>query len=146
MGRLEIEIRHGHDHGPGQWGAVVALIVFVVLAAAGAHSKGLATFAHDLKVGAEITMAALGAAVVIALAVVVTRVAVRVRRAHRATVTRSAVPVITVTPDHAAIADDTERPALGAARRRFADIDPDAPVSHRGFGYIVPPANDRRRS
>jgi len=74
MGRLEIQIRHGHDPGPS--GAVIALAVLIALAVAGgAGHRALDGIAHTVLTVVEIAacivggMAVVTAAIVIALAV-----------------------------------------------------------------------------
>jgi hypothetical protein len=116
MGRLQVEIRHGHDGGgPAQWGAAIALIVLVLFAAAGHREIG--AMLHEALTVVEIAaFSAVGLAVLAAVIVIAARVrAARRDRARRA-------PVIPVTPSYRVRvepADDT-RPALDTPRRRPA--------------------------
>ena len=137
MGRLEVEIRHGHHHGggPAQWGAVVALIVLVLFAAAG--HKEIGAMMHEVLTIAEITACAAGGVAALAVtAVIVTRV----RRARRDRARRA--PVIAVTPDYRVRVEpgDTARPALDAPRRRTAGW----PLPGR-WDEITPRDGDSRR-
>jgi hypothetical protein len=79
MGRLEVHIRHGHTRGPAQWGAVVALVVFVLFAAAGHREIG--TMLHEVLAVVEIAAFSLVALAALAIATLIT---IRVRRANRA--------------------------------------------------------------
>jgi hypothetical protein len=137
MGRLEIDIRHGHDHGggPAQWGAVVALTLFVLLAAAGHREIGAVM--HEVLTIAEIAAySAAGIAVLVVTAVVVART----RSARRSRARRGPVPLarpeyrVYVTP-----ADD-ERPALHMSRRRAAGW----PLADQ-WDEITPGDSDNRR-
>jgi hypothetical protein len=113
MGRLEVEIRHGHHHdggGPAQWGAVVALIVLVLFAAAG--HKEIGAIMHEVLTIAEI--AAYVAAGVAVLAAVVVVIVARTRAARRARRTA----VIPVRPDYRIRVEAASRAALDAPRRR----------------------------
>lgn len=78
MGRLEIQVRHGHSGGPAQWGGVVALIVLALFAASGHHE--IAAMLHEVLAVAEIAAASAVGLGVLALAVLI---AVRARRARR---------------------------------------------------------------
>jgi uncharacterized membrane protein len=146
MGRLQIELRHGHD-GPGQWGPAAVLLALIALAVAGgAHGKALSAVVHDVLVGVEITAAVLGAVVALVLAVVITRFAARVRRAMRAAAERRAAAVTALRASHdATLGGVSGRPALDAARRRFGDITPPrSGTAGARFGDIIPPADDWR--
>lgn len=77
MSRYQIEVRHG-SNGPAQWGAVVALIVLVVYAAAGNHRIG--AMLHEVLTVAEIIALSAVGFTVLALAV---RITTRRRRAAR---------------------------------------------------------------
>jgi len=114
MGRLEVQIRHGHDGGGS--GAVIALILFIVLAAAGgAGHKALSGAVHNVLTVIEIALWALGGLVAAAAAVL----GWRVRNAMRAARARRAEPpaVITVTPEAATARRlrPEGRPAIGPA-------------------------------
>jgi hypothetical protein len=120
MGRLEVQIRHGGG-GPGEWGAVVALIAFVLLAAGGTAHKALSGVAHDVLTAVEVilwTAAGLAAVATTAGAVWIAvrlRGALRDRRASR----EARVPLITLSPDrYGTVAGDGDRPALGTPRPR----------------------------
>lgn len=79
MSRYQIEIRNG-GNGPAQWGAVVALVVLVVYAAAGNHR--IAAMLHVIESAAVITAAsAVGVGV---LALIVIAACRRARAARRA--------------------------------------------------------------
>lgn len=78
MGRLEIQVRHGHSNGPAQWGAVVALIVLVLFAAAG--HREIAAMIHEVLAVVEIVTFSMVSLAVLALAVFI---ATRRRRAAR---------------------------------------------------------------
>jgi hypothetical protein len=112
MGRLEVEIRHGHDHhdgGPAQWGAVVALIVLVLLAAAG--HKEIGALMHEVLTIVEIAAYSAAGGVALGAAVLV---AVRRRAARRA----SRAAVVPVRPGYRIRVEADGRPALDAPRRR----------------------------
>lgn len=111
MGRLEVKITHGHDNGPAQWGAVVALIVLVLFAAAGHREIG--AMLHEVLTIVEIAAASAVGLAALIFAVIVT---VRVRRANRRRRERTERrPAMTATAYTYLPADDT-RPALGAPR------------------------------
>lgn len=78
MGRLEIQIRHGHSGGPAEWGGIVALIVLVVFAAAG--HREIAAMLHTILAVVEIAAASAVGLAALLVAVIIT---VRVRRARR---------------------------------------------------------------
>jgi hypothetical protein len=115
MGRLQVEIRHGHDSGPAQWGAVVALIVLVLFAAAG--HREIAAMLHEVLTIVEITLFSIVGVAVLAAVVVI---AARARRVRRDRARRG--PVIPVAPAYRVRirpADDS-RPALDEPRRPAA--------------------------
>lgn len=109
MGRLQIEVRHG-GNGPAQWGAVVALIVLVVYAAAGHHK--IATMLHEILSVVEIAACAAVGLGVLALALIIT---IRVRRAKRRQriAHRAAVPAAAYS---CTLAAETARRAIDAPR------------------------------
>lgn len=121
MGRLEIQIRHGHDPGPS--GAVIALAVLIVLAVVGGTGRhALDGIAHTVLSVVEIAACAVGALAAAALAVVIVLAAARARRAlaNRPRPVR----VQSIRLDDAAVRPvgndpaDPARPALGSPRRR----------------------------
>jgi hypothetical protein len=134
MGRLEVEIRHGHHHGggPAQWGAVVALIVLVLFAAAG--HKEIGVILHEVLTVVEITACTVGGVAALAAVVVIVT---RTRRARRDRARRA--PVI---PDYRVRVEpaDTARPALDAPRRRASGW----PLPGQ-WGEVVPRDGDDRR-
>jgi hypothetical protein len=144
MGRLDVEIRHGHDGG-GR-GAVIALIAFIVLAVAGgAGHKALTGAMHGVLTAVEVVMWTLVGLVIAAVAAGVVLTVVKIRAAVRAACARrAAAAVIAITPDRAAVTADDERPALDAPRFR-----PASSGSLPGqWSQIYPPAghdDDRRR-
>jgi len=114
MGRLEVNIRHGGD-GPG--GAVIALILFIVLAAAGgAGHKALSSAAHD---GLTVIEDVLWVLFWLVAAAAVTGAVVLGWRIRNAVRTRRAAPpaVITIIPEHrdARPLRPDGRPAIGPA-------------------------------
>jgi hypothetical protein len=111
MGRLDVQIRHGHDGGG--WGAVAALIVFIVLAIGGAAHKQLAEAAHVVATIVEVVAWTLATTVILTVAAGLTWVAVKVRRALRARARRTTATVISVTPDRPGV---TVRPVDAAGR------------------------------
>jgi hypothetical protein len=137
MGRLEIEIRHGRDGGgPAQWGAVVALIVFVLLAAAG--HKEIGTVMHEVLTVVEITAYAAVGLLVLAVTVFIVSRRRAVRRAHARY--RYARPVTVRTDGSIRVLDADETPALDAPRRRTAGW----PLPG-DWDEITPRDDDRRR-
>jgi hypothetical protein len=136
MGRLEVEIRHGHHHSggsPAQWGAVIALIVFVLLAAA--DHKEIGTLMHEVLTIAEI--AACAAAGMAALAAVAMFTVAR-RRAAR--LDRRAAAAV-VRPDCIRVEPAGDgRPALDAPRRR-----PGGWPLPGDWEQVTPRDDDRRR-
>jgi hypothetical protein len=146
MGRLEIQIHHGHGHGPEGWGAVIALIAFVVLAAAGGVGhKALTGAARDVLTAVEVAAWVVGGLVATAAAVLVVLALARIRAALRRP-RDGRPPVITLTPHRGydAMRDGDDRPALEAPRRRLGDIT--SHVSARRFADIIPPDDHRHRS
>jgi hypothetical protein len=136
MGRLEIEIRHGHDGGgPAQWGAVVALIVLVLFAAAGHREIG--AMLHEVLTVVEITVFSM---VGLALLAVTAVIAVRVRAARRDRARRA--PVIPVAPSYRVRVEpaDDPRPALDDPRRRVTGW----PLPGE-WGEVAPRDGDDRR-
>jgi hypothetical protein len=138
MGRLEIEIRHGHSHGggPAQWGAVIALIVLVLFAAAG--HKEISAMLHDVVMVVEITALSLAGTGVLALAVYI---AVRVRAARRERARYACARPVTVRPDSIRVTGPDAAPALDAARRRPAAW----PLPGQWEQVTPPPDGDGRR-
>jgi hypothetical protein len=120
MGRLDIQIRHGH-HGGGESGAVIALIALIVLAiAGGVGHKAISGAMHDVMIAVEVVAWTLAAVVILATAAGVTWAALRVRGAVRAARARRAdAPVITISPDRYRVAG-ADRPALDTPRHRPA--------------------------
>lgn len=114
MGRLHVEIRHGHDNGPAQWGAVVALIVLVLFAAAGHHQ--IAAMLHEVLTIVAITAFSVVGVTVLAAVVVI---AARARRVRRDRARRGPVPVTPAYRVRIRPADDTP-PALDDPRRPSA--------------------------
>lgn len=111
MGRLEIEIRHGRDGGgPAQWGAVVALIVLVLFAAAGHREIG--AMLRDALAVVEIIAA--GTAFV---ALAVTALVLIHRRTRRARAARR--EYLALRPDYRVRVEPADRPrwTLPAATR-----------------------------
>jgi hypothetical protein len=137
MGRLEVEIRHGHHHngGPAQWGAVIALIVFVLLAAAG--HKEIGTLAHEVLTIVKIAAYTAGGA---AALTVVALIAAHVRAARSERRDQRAAAAI-VRPDYRIQVEPAGdgRPALDAPRRRAGGW----PLP--GGGENVTPRDDDRR-
>jgi hypothetical protein len=140
MGRLEVRITHGRQGGgPAQWGAVVALIVLVLFAAAG-HCE-IGAMLHEVLTVVEITAFSLvGLAVLAAVVVIV----VRVRGARRDRARRGHVEVMPVPPNNyyrvrVEPADGT-RPALDTPRRRPAGW----PLPSE-WGEVAPRDGDDRR-
>jgi hypothetical protein len=110
MGRLQVEIRHGHDNGPAQWGAVIALIVLVLFAAAGHHE--IAAMLHEVLTIAEIaTFSVIGLAV-LALAFTVAR---RCRAARRRVLEQARISA--AWDRHFGIGAPRRYPAIDAPRR-----------------------------
>jgi hypothetical protein len=121
MGRLDIEIRHGH-HGGSEWGAVIALLAFIVLAiAGGAGHKAISGAMHDVLTAVEVAAWTLAAVVILAAAAGVTWAVLRVRRAVRAhrAIGNARPPVVYIDQNgyHRPIPADTARPALDTPRR-----------------------------
>jgi hypothetical protein len=136
VGRLQVEIRHGHDGGgPAQWGAVVALIVLVLFAAAGHREIG-AMLHEALTIVAIVAFSMVGLAV-LAAAVVITA---RTRAARRARASRA--PVIPVTPSYRVRVEpaDDPRPELDTPRRHPAGW----PLPGE-WGEVAPRDGDDRR-
>jgi hypothetical protein len=138
MGRLEIEIRHGHDHGPS--GPVIALAVLIALAVAGGAGRhALNGIAHTVLNVLEIAAYVVGSVAAAALAIVIV---LAVGRARRALADRPRpVHVQSIRLDGAAVRHvdnglaDIDRPALDPARRpgwplpgRWAEV----PLDDRG--------------
>ena len=132
MGRLQVEIRHGHDNGPGQWGAVVALIVLVLFAAAGHREIG--AMLHEALTVVAIAAFSIAGLAVLAAVIVITARTRRTRRARRAPLAVRPDYRIRVEP-----ADDT-RPALGTPRRSSGAW----PLPGE-WDEITRPDHDRRR-
>jgi hypothetical protein len=97
MGRLEIQIRHGHDGGG--WGAAVALILLIAFAIGGAAHKQVTAAAHTVMTIMEIAAWTLAALVMLTAAAGLTWAGLKVRAAVRARARRAA-PVITLNPGH----------------------------------------------
>jgi hypothetical protein len=119
MGRLEIQIRHGHDHGPS--GAVIALAVLIVLAVVGGTGRhALDGIAHTVLSVVEIAACVVGGLAATALAVVIVLAAARARQALA---DRSRpVRVQSIRLDDTAVRPvgdpaGLDRPALGSPRR-----------------------------
>ena len=133
MGRLQVEIRHGHDGGPAQWGAVVALIVLVLFAAAG--HREIAAMLHEVLTIAAITVLSMAGAALLFTAAVI---AFRVRAARRA----RRAPVVIRLPNSVirlqSLVDD--RPALDEPRRA-----PGTWPLPGQWGEITPRDGDDRR-
>jgi hypothetical protein len=117
MGRLDVQIRHGHDGGG--WGAVVALIVFIVLAVGGAAHKQLGAAAHTMLTVVEVAAWTMAAVVMAGAAAGLGWLAFRIRRAVRgARARRPAAPVITLSPrQYGAVPPGDDHPALDPSRR-----------------------------
>lgn len=135
MGRLRVEIHHGHDGGPAAWGAVAALIVLVLFAAAG--HKEIGVMLHEVLTVVEIAALTIAGSGVLAVAgfVMIRRRAARRDRARRAA-------VIPVAPDYRVRVEpgDTARPALGSPARRASGW----PLPGQ-WDEITPPDGDGRR-
>jgi hypothetical protein len=120
MGRLEIQIRHGHDPGPS--GTAIVLAVLIVLAVVGypAARRSLDNLAHVVLAVVEVAACVVGGLGVTALAAVIT-VAIARRRAARPPRYRLVESVRIA--DMAAVRPvgdtpaDPARPALDAPRR-----------------------------
>ncbi len=121
MGRLEIQIRHGH--GPRPSGAVIALAALIVLAVAGGTGRhALDGTAHTVLTVVEIAAYAVGALAAAALAVVIVLAAARARRAlanrpRPVRVQGIRLADAAVRPVGGGPAD-LDRPALDSPRRR----------------------------
>jgi hypothetical protein len=121
MGRLDVQIRHGGGGG-SEWGAVIALVLFIVLAVAGGVGhKALASAAHGVAPAITAVMWTLAAVVILAATAGVGYAVVRIRGAVRVARARRAIPppAITVTPvDPRAgyLPPGTGRPAIDAPR------------------------------
>ena len=119
MGRLEIQIRHGHDPGPS--GAVIALAVLIVLGVAGGAGRhALDGIAHTVLTVVEVAACVVGALAAVALAVVIV---MAVARARQALANRSRPAYVQgIRLDDAAVRPvvgdpaDLDRPALGSPR------------------------------
>lgn len=135
MGRLRVEIHHGHDGGPAQWGAVVALIVLVLFAAAGHREIG--AMLHEVLTVVAITMFS---AVGLALLAVAAVIAFRVRAARRYRARRSVIPVTPGYRVHVEPADGT-RPALDDPHGRVTGW----PLPGRWDEITPRDGDDRRR-
>ena len=122
MGRLEVQIRHGHD-GNG-WPAAAALILLIVLAIGGGAHKQLTAAARTAETVIEIAAWTVAAVAGLAAAAGLTWAAFRVRAAVRARARRAA-PVITLAPGQYSTdaahrlrpGTADERPALNPPRR-----------------------------
>jgi hypothetical protein len=119
MGRLEVQIRHGHDGGG--WGAAVALILLIVFAIGGAAHKQVTAAAHTVMTVIEIAAWTLASLVMLGAAAGLTWAGLRIRRALHAARARRAAPVITLAPD--CYSADTPRRLQGATDDRPA-LDP----------------------
>jgi hypothetical protein len=121
MGRLEIQIRHGHDPGPS--GAVIALAVLLVLAVVGGTGRhALDGIAHTVLSVVEIAACVVGGLAAAAVAVLIV---LAVARARRALANRPRpVRVQSIRLDDVAVRPvdddpaDLDRPALDSPRRR----------------------------
>jgi hypothetical protein len=120
MGRLEVQIRHGHD-GPS--GPVIALAVVIVLAVAGGAARHVASdIGHVVLTVLEVIAWVAGTLAAAALAAGIVFAAVRIRTAHARR--PRAIRVESVRLSDAAtvrpVGDDPDaiRPALDPARRR----------------------------
>ena len=140
MGRLQVEIRHGHDGGgPAQWGAVIALIVLVLFAAAGHREIG--AMLHEALTIVAITAFSMVGLAVLAAAVVI---AARVRRARRTARDRARWAAWAASlPDdqdhYHAVPGHGTRPALDTPRRPAGWPLPGE------WDEITPPGDERRR-
>lgn len=139
MGRLEIQIRHGHDPRPS--GAYIALAVLIVLAVAGgAGHHALDGIAHTVLTVVEIAACAVGALAAAALAIVIVLAVTRRARADQ----RHPLRVQSIRLD-----DATTRPAVAdPADPGRAALDASRPAGHDGWpftGRLSPlPLDDRR--
>jgi hypothetical protein len=124
--------RNSREGGPAQWGATVALIVFVVLAAAG--HKEIGAMLHVVLTVVEIAVFSVAGFAVLAAAVVIIRA--RRRAAWRARARRAPVHVSRIRLS--ALAGD-DRPALDAPRPRAARW----PLP--GQWREITPGNDHRK-
>jgi hypothetical protein len=120
MGRLEIEIRHGHDRGPSS--AVIVLAALIVLAVAGGAGRhALNGIAHTVLTVLDIAAWVIGSLAAAALAVVIVLAVTRTRRALARR--RQPVRVQSIRLADAAVRPvdgnpaDLDRPALDPARR-----------------------------
>lgn len=109
MGRLEIQVRHGHSNGPAQWAAVVALIVLALFAAAGHHQ--IAAMLHEVLAAVEIAAYSAAGLGVLALILVIARARRANRRRARYADRRAAAAA-----HYHALYHDGTRPALGQVR------------------------------
>lgn len=105
MGRLQVEIRHG-SNGPAQWGAVVALIVLVLFAAAGHHE--IAAMLHTVLAVVEIAAFSAVGLGILAVALVIARARRRSRRRQQHLEERAARAWV--------LSDQDGRPALDQVR------------------------------
>jgi len=119
MGRLEVQIRHGHDGGG--WGAAVALILLIAFAIGGAAHKQVTAAAHTAMTIIEIAAWTLAAVVTVGAAAALTWAGFKVRAAVRSRARRTA-SVITLNPG-ACTASTTRRFQMDATDARPA-LDP----------------------
>jgi hypothetical protein len=139
MGRLQVEIRHGHDGGPAQWGAVVALIVLVLFAAAGHREIG-AMLHEALTIAAIAAFSAVGLAVLAAAVVIAVRVSRQRRNARDRARWAAWAASLPDGDDPRAVPGYGARPELGPARRPAGTW----PLSGK-WANIPRDGDDRRR-
>jgi hypothetical protein len=120
MGRLQVEIRHGHDGGgPAQWGAVIALIVLVLFAAAGHREIGV--MLHEALAIVAIAAFSIVGLAVLAAVIIITARARAARRASREAARRADAMAVAALIErlrsHRPVPGTDIRPALDTPRR-----------------------------